>query len=263
MSLYLYFSVIPEALVASMLPPEEFGSYLAIGTEKMAHGQALFFDLNPDFKSDYFDLSDLEKRCVPRPDGSPKNSVYLSIYRVLEHIPIDYLGSLWLTTAHGRTLQLNQACEMPGISGRYHLYQELCPVQPLIGSVLDPEEFIRFITDPAMPISLPRLCFADLELSTLAEDPVYSEAPDLPYRNLDHLRNCIIEMHQGTKRTKTVDRHYHHSILFRSIRNGIYVGDQEKMVYYPYPTREEMEGKYYTWWHCANDSEIAYGETGF
>ena len=40
---YLYFSVTPEALIASGLQPEEFGSYLAVGTQKRARGQAVFF----------------------------------------------------------------------------------------------------------------------------------------------------------------------------------------------------------------------------
>ena len=262
MSIYLYFSMIPEALVASMLPPEEFGAYLATGTEKMPHGQVLFFDLSPDFQSDYFNLSDLEKRCVPRPDGSPKNSVYLSIYRVLEHIPLDALGSLWLTTAHGKTLELRKAEKLPEFPENYYLYQELCPVQPLISSVLDPGRFLSFVTDPGKPISLPRLCFADMALSGLAEDPVKGEAVDLPYRNIEHLRNCIIEMYEGAKQTKTVDRHYHQSLLFRCIRSGFYIGDQVRIIHYPYPAMEELLEEHYSWWHCANDSEIAHGYSG-
>ncbi|MFH1965792.1 MAG: hypothetical protein ABIJ42_09675 [Acidobacteriota bacterium] len=262
MNVHLYFSMIPEALVASMLPPAEFGAYLATGTEKRAHGQAVFFDLFPDFQSDFFNISDIERRCVPRLDGSPKNSVYLSIYRVLEHIPLDVLGSLWLTTAHGKTLELRRTKILPDPSGRYHLYQELCPVHPLISSVLDPVQFSRFITNPAMPICLPKVCFADLKLSNLADDPVNGEAVNLPYRNIEHLRDCIIEMHQGAKQTKTVDRHSQQSIMFRCIRNGFFVGDQAQTLYYPYPTEEELTGEYYSWWHCANDSEIAHGETG-
>ena len=31
MSIHLYFSLIPEALIASMLPPEEFGQYYVTG----------------------------------------------------------------------------------------------------------------------------------------------------------------------------------------------------------------------------------------
>ncbi len=84
---YLYLSLIPESLVASMLPPEEFGAYLATGTRKRPHGRAMFFQIAPDFQSDYFDLASADRRCVPHPDGQPKHSVYLSIYRALEHIP--------------------------------------------------------------------------------------------------------------------------------------------------------------------------------
>ncbi len=260
MSVHLYFSMVPEALVASMLSPAEFGAYLATGTEKRSHGQAIFFDLPQDFQSDYFNLSDARERCVPRPDGSPKNSVYLSIYRVLEHIPLEALGSLWLTTAHGKTLELARAEEFPEFENNYYLYQELCPVQPTIGSVLDPGRFCRFITDPKMPINIPKVCFADLELSSLASDPIGGKAVDLPYRNIDHLRDCIMEMHLGAKQTKTVDRGYHQSILFRCIRNGFFVGDQDQVVFYPYPSKEELSGKHYAWWHCANDSEVALGE---
>ena len=43
MSVYLYLSLIPEALIASMLPPLDFGTYLAIGTKKRTRGQAMFF----------------------------------------------------------------------------------------------------------------------------------------------------------------------------------------------------------------------------
>ena len=45
MPVHLYFSLIPEALVASMLDPEEFGSYYAVGTKKKSTGQAIFFEV--------------------------------------------------------------------------------------------------------------------------------------------------------------------------------------------------------------------------
>jgi hypothetical protein len=42
---YLYFSVTPEALIASGLEPEKFGNYLAVGTQKRSRGQAVFLSL--------------------------------------------------------------------------------------------------------------------------------------------------------------------------------------------------------------------------
>jgi len=257
MQRYLYLSLVPESLVVSMLPPEEFGAYLATGTQKRPHGQAMFFQLKQGFQSDYFDLSSIERRCVPHPDGRPKHSVYLAIYRVLEHVDLEAIDSLYLTTAHGRVLELQQGelrCEPPG---KYHLYQEICPVHPLIASSLGPDEFRRSITDTSRPISVPRICFVELELACLAQDPVSGSATGLPYPAIDHIRDCLAELRPQTdKQTKTVDRISRQSVLFRCIKGGFFVGDQERMLCYPYPSLEELERKHYAWWRCANDGEI-------
>ena len=52
MEIYYYFSIMPEALIASMLTPEEFCTYFAVGSEKRASGQAILFEVFPDFKID-------------------------------------------------------------------------------------------------------------------------------------------------------------------------------------------------------------------
>ena len=98
-----------EALVASHLEPEAFGRYMAVGTQKNARGNVLFFEIDPALKSDYFKLDDLEHRCVPHVDGSPKRSKYISVYRVLEHLDLSALGKLYLCTADGRVMSLDSA----------------------------------------------------------------------------------------------------------------------------------------------------------
>ena len=101
MSTHLYFCLTPESLIASMLPPEEFGSYLAVGTKKRTHGAAIFFTvegLEDTPEAAGFPLEDIEKRCVSHPDGNPKHSVYLSIYRVLERLPMSVIKNLCLAT---------------------------------------------------------------------------------------------------------------------------------------------------------------------
>ena len=104
MTIHLYFSLIPEALIASMLSPEQFGQYYSTGHKYKSKGQAIFFEVDPNFRNDYFNIDEGLKRCVPRPDGTPKNSVYISVYRVLEHSPVSALGKLYLSTAYGQTL---------------------------------------------------------------------------------------------------------------------------------------------------------------
>ncbi|MFH0962981.1 MAG: hypothetical protein V2A58_03100 [Planctomycetota bacterium] len=252
MKRYLYLLMTPEALVASMLAPAEFGSYLAIGTKKRSRGSAVFFDVAEDFQSDYFDLSQAAQRCVPHADGQPKHSVYLSIYRVLEHVPLATIRSLWLTTVEGRVLELKPGGRFPGSSDGLHLYQEICPVHPLVVSSLDPESFSRFITDPGMPISVPRIAFVDLELGDLAKDPQRGSGADLPYRRIDHLRDCLLAL-RGTeeKHTKTVDRIHPQEFHYRCIKRGVFVGDQQGMLFYPFPSHEDLDREHHEWWKSA------------
>ena len=82
---YLYLSVTPESLVASQLPPVDFGNYLAVGTRKRIRGQAIFIERDIE-KMENLPLDYLDERLVPYADGEPKRSVYLSIYRVMESI---------------------------------------------------------------------------------------------------------------------------------------------------------------------------------
>jgi len=252
MKRYLYLSLIPESLVASMLTPEEFGNYYAVGTKKRTRGQALFFEVDPDFKSSDFPISDIEKRCQPHSDGTPKRSVYLSIYRVLEHIPMSALGKLFLVTDDGRVLGLERAPFEAEQNKELHLYQEIAPVNPRIASNLCPIDFCRLITDPKHPVSLPKIVFSELILNGLATDPLLGSADNLPYPNIDHLRDCLVGLQEKrAKMTKTVIRYLTCDILYRTIKNGFFIGDQKDFFYYPFPSRKELEGKYYPWWRSA------------
>lgn len=248
MTTYLYLSMIPESLVASMLPPDEFGRYLAVGTRKQSRGQAMFFHLKGPFPSDYFDFSPIATRCVPHPDGTPKHSVYLAIYRVMEHVPLEAVESLWLVTPEARVLELRPGTIPAEFPDKYHLYQEICPVHPLIASSLPPDKFCRFITDPTGLLFVPRICFAELELSELARDPRRGRAADLPYPHLDHLRNCFVGLEEAPgKHTKTVDRIHPTEFPYRSVKSGFFLGDQNGMLYFPFPSREDLASKHYFW----------------
>lgn len=254
MKTYLYLSLTPESLIASMLPPEEFGNYLATGAKKRTRGQAVFFEVAPDFTSDYFFDKErrIKEKCVPHNDGSPKRSLYLSIYRVLEHIPVNKLLNLYLVTDDGRVLSISPSEQIPESSEGLHLYQQIGPVSPRIASTLDPEAFMKFVTDPARPVSVPRLLFVELILNDLATDPELAPVNELPYPNIDHLRDCLLDLElKKDKKTKTIIRHLNGTFLYRTCKNGFFVGDTTQLRYYPFPSITELEGKYYTWWRSA------------
>ncbi len=253
MSLYFYLSLMPEALIASMLPPEEFGNYYALGSQKRSRGQAIFFEVDPDLAEGAIDQKDAEKRCVPHEDGKPRKSSYLKIYRVLESIPAEALSRLYLTTDDGRTLGL-QAQEAPsGDDDRLlHLYQEICPVTPRVVSKLPPAAFSSNLTSGGGPIQVPRIVFAEMKLGSLATDPDAPDVGDLPYLNLDHLRDCLKELQNAhSKPTKTALRLMRHDVLFRTIRGGFYLGDADTLRYFPLPSPEELETTHYSWWRSA------------
>jgi len=251
MAHYTYLSVIPESLVVSMLPPSEFGSYLAVGTKKRAREQAIYFELKSDFESKYFDMKKAIQRCTPHEDGRPKHSVYVSTYRVLEQVPLEAFGSLWLITHDGFPLELKQE-PLPAKNGKApHLYQELCPVHPLIASLLNPVEFCKFITDPAVSISVPKICFLELQLGEILSEPCKDVSWNLPYKNINHLRDCLLEVTEKQKTTKTVDRVHLPRVPYRCIESGFFVGDRNCILYYPFPSAAEMEKNHHRWWRSA------------
>jgi hypothetical protein len=244
MSKYIYLTCTPEALVASMLPPAGFGLYLSTGTKKRNRSQVMFFEVDLNKIENLIDMDSLNRRCVAKEDGSPKSSVYLSVYRVLETIPTSALKSLYLTTDHGHVLELKRATydKSKEPQNALHLYQELCPVSPLVASGLAPSVFLSRLTDGSTPIVLPKLFFVELKLGELATNPLSGSAEHLPYSNIGHLRDCL-EILKGEyeKHMKTVQRIYSGLLLYRTISTGFYVGAREDIIFYPYPTMSELE----------------------
>jgi len=244
MSKYIYLTCTPEALVASMLPPEGFGMYLSTGTKKRNKGQTIFFEVDLNKIEDIIDMESLNKRCVAKEDGSPKSSVYLSVYRTLEMIPTSALKSLYLTTDHGCVLELKKVpydiSSEP--QNALHLYQELCPVTPLVASGLSPSAFLKKLTDGSTPIVLPKLFFVELKLGELATNPLSGSAEHLPYSNIGHLRDCL-EILKGEyeKHMKTVQRIFSGTLLYRTIETGFYVGSKDEIAFYPYPDMKHLE----------------------
>jgi len=253
MAIHLYLSVTPEALVASMLPPEEFGVYYAIGSQKKARGQAIFFEVHPDFRHEFFRIEEGIRRCVPHEDGTPKRSIYISVYRVLEHVPLDVIHKLYLVTQDGQVLGLEASNAFPEDAQELHLYQEIAPVHPLVVSTLGPGDFYKLIVKtPASLVSLPAVCFVELQLGELAEDPEHGAVRDLPYSNIGHLRQCLMDLRTKTFHSKMVDRTHPASFPYRMIKSGIFVGNEEQLLYFPLPSREELVSQHYRWWRSAN-----------
>ena len=227
---------------------------MAVGTQKNTRGNVLFFEIDEHkIQGEYFRLGDIEQRCAPHLDGTPKRSKYISIYRVLEHLHLNAFGNLHLVTADGRVLILasmpyKHENEQTGVN----LFDELCPVSPMVVSALHPSAFAEFMTDPKNPISVPRIFFADMLVD---RDETGRLAGYLPYADPMHIIDCIKELEGGSgKSSKTVSRSPHVHGFFRTIRRGFFVGDQTGIKFYPFPDLRQLEVEHSKWWRSASES---------
>lgn len=253
MTIHLYLSLIPEALIASMLDPEEFATYYAVGTTKKQHGEAMFIEIDSSFRHDFFRIDEGLRRCVPHADGSPKKSVYISTYRVLEHVPLELMQCLYLVTAYGQSLALKPGKEIPEEDGALHLYQEIAPITPLVVSRSGPSKFYDFIIrDPDSMVHLPAIAFAELILGELATDPEHGALKDLPYDQIHHLRECLVEVKDKPVHTKIVNRVQAPEFPYRTIKSGIFIGKPEGLLHFALPSREALRSEHYRWWRSAN-----------
>jgi hypothetical protein len=244
MNKYIYLSITPEALISSMLTPIEFGEYMATGTKKSNKGEAIFFEVDLEQIKSLIDMDYVNSRCVSKADGKPKSSVYLSVYRALELIPLSALKDLYLTTDNGAVLCLKKSPYDKNLEIKkdLHLYQELCPVNPLVASSLSPLKFLKTLTDGSIQIKLPKLVIVDLKLGELANNPLSGSAEHLPYSAVGHLRDCLeILKKEEKKQMKTVQRFFKGSLLYRTIENGFYIGSKDEIIFYKYPTMVELE----------------------
>lgn len=253
MSVYYYLSVFPtEALIASQLNPTQFGAYMATGAKKGSAEQIIFIEVTGEF-GDTFDWKYAKEQCTPHKDGSLKHSVYLSVYRVLEHIPLYQLGNMYLTTRDGRVLELGQGdYQKPSDTKGYFVYQELCPINPVIVSTLAPAEFGAKLTDPKEKISMPKIIYCDMKVINLA-DPEHTGNIGSVYDNkIPHLMNCIESVTTSAdKVNKTLDRSHVESFSFQIIKEGIYISDGKATVMYRMPALEEIKQIDYDWGRSA------------
>jgi hypothetical protein len=173
---------------------------------------------------------------------------------VIEHVAPSAVKKLYLTTADGRTLELSASENAPECEEGLHLYQEVAPVHPRVVSSLCPAEFYDFLFDPQKSmVTVPALCFVELTLGGLADDPEFGSAQGLPYVDIDHYRQCLLDLSAESKTApvKIVDRIHPSSFHYRTIKSGCYLGSGADLLYFPMPSLQELRTDHYQWWRSA------------
>ena len=248
MEKYLYLTMLPETLTASMLAPKEFGTYLAVGSQQKLPRETMYFSIDKDFQSDFFDFDLMETACVPHENGRPKKSLYLSVYRVLEHIPLSAIKNLFLVTRDGRVLELKQGEVKDTEQAPFSLYSEICPTTPLVVSKMRPKDFCSFITTEGHSLHIPKICFMEMVPPSLDDAPQIGKMSSID----DHIIEGYKSLEKNNKKAKIVDRRHQIEGWGRNIKGGFYLGDKTKLLFFPFPSVEELNRDHHDWYKSAN-----------
>lgn len=248
MKIYYYLTIFPiESLIASNLEPTKFGSYLSTGSKKGSYENNIFIEIEEGC-SNFFDWDYAKKKCVPKENVEPKHSVYLSIYRTLENTPIKALKSIYLTTKDGRTLEIKPEIFDNNLSEKkFYIYQEICPTRPLIVTSLKPKDYVKNITNKENKTYIPTIAFADIKTISFHSENTGSLGP-LYDRNIEHLHNCVNEVTLNKdKLFKIVERSNVDKFSYQIIGDGIFVGDNQTIIFYRMISVEDLRRYHYDW----------------
>ena len=257
---HLYMIVHPvNALVASQLPPDQFGEYYATGSSKHYEGKVIFAELDLDFRDKYFEIDHYLDLTVPHPGGAPKKTKFISSYAVLEHVDLKAIKSLHLVTTNGKTLGLKPkpytAVNEPGL---VRVYQEICPLTSLVASTLDQRAFGKYLTSETRSKGAPKVLFTQYEFEVEAflhrnknRDLMECPIPDT-YPNLLH--DYLLELKERKdKKTKTIALNSTlTAAAWKLIRHGFWFAAKDQLVFFPMPSVKQLEKDHYDWWRAAN-----------
>jgi len=241
-----------RALVGSMLGPKEFGNHYTVGSSRYFHGQVVFAEIDPGFRNDYFPIDKMLEEVVPKEDGTPKRTKFISCYRVLEHLDFSAFLNLYVSSVDGKTLELKkEPYEKKHDAGFLRTFQEITPLNSLVLSYMTPPEFGSYITDPEQPKSAPKVMFTQIDLNideflSLIEANPFHDSP-LPNVHPQKLKEQILEIKGAPgKKTKGISlSSVFGSVSFLRLRSGFWFAGGGELIYYPIPPEEDLRKNHY------------------
>jgi len=253
---HLYMIVFPiNALVASQLEPDKFGEHYTVGSAKHYSGKVIFAEIDINYRNDYFEIEKGLEQTVPHENGCPKKTEFLSSYNVLEHIELSAIQTLYLCTPNGKVLPI-QPEEYTAVneSGVLRVYQEICPLETLVASTFNQREFGSFITNHNKFKGAPKMMFTqiDFDVNEFFEKNKNKEIihADLAGINPNRLYDCLIEINEHPEKlTKTLSLGtVLRDVSYKLLRHGFWFASGEELKFYPMPSVNDLENKYYYWW---------------
>lgn len=253
---HLYAILYPNpSLVASQISPEHFARHYRAGSTRHYSGKVLFASIDINFRNPYFNIDDRMEELIAHEDGRPKATKFISSYRVLEHLDIDAVLNLYLTTPEGHCLELAPAeYDIKAASGGFRVFTEINPLRMVVLTDYNFVEFGRRVTSPDYPKGAPKLFYTqlDIDLDEFVKEfqkssIVYPPIPNLvPSKLIDAIQ---VMKAKKKKHTKGLLLDCPLDVIpYRMIKYGFMIASQDQMKYFPMPAAEEIERINYKFW---------------
>lgn len=244
----LYHMLYPNhALIASQLTPTQLAEHYFVGSSKYYDSKIIFVEIDSSFRHPYFDIEGALKDLVPHEDGRPKSTKFISSYRVLEHLDLKAVGNLYLCTSDGHILELKQGQDnLPHKSDMIRTFAHISPLTMLVLTKQNATEYGQFMTQNKRK-GAPKTFFTQIQLDADGflndlEKNLYLNSP-LPFVHPSKLRDAILELKENpTKEGKGLSLNSDIGrISYKMIRHGFWISSPEKTIFFPMPTRDEIE----------------------
>jgi hypothetical protein len=254
----LYLILAPNtALVASQLNPDDFANHYTSGSVRYYAAKLVFAEIDINFRHPYFKIDEAIAALIPHDDGRPKATKFISTYRVLEHIDLNAIKRLILSTPDGYTLELHAApYTKTHEPGYLRTFAEIAPLRMLVLTRLDFPAFGKYITDPNFPKGAPKQFYTQVELDIEEFLKKFERHPTMhppvPGLHPSKLREAIIEMradpHKASKGLR-LDSSFD-TIPYKLIRHGFMFASQDETRFFPMPSASEIEETRFRFWRA-------------
>jgi len=249
----LYMMLYPNNfLVGSQLTPEELGRHYLTGSKQYYSGKLIFAEVDVNYRNPYLDIEWGLDQLVPHEDGRPKSTKFISSYRVLEHIDFQAIKNIYITSAAGYVMKLDSAeYNEPSSNRDLRIYAGISPLRMLAMSQYSFQEYGKFITKPRNPKGAPQFFYTQLEFDGPEFEHEFKDNPFMPEtvpgvhpqilkRAMDEIRTYREKSSKGLR----LDSQFH-EFPMKLIRHGFMFASTEGMKYFPMPSLEDIQDKYY------------------
>ena len=253
---YLYMILHPNnALVASQLDASRFARHYTSGSSRHYRGKVIFAEIDPAFRNPFFPIDEMFETVHPHEDGRPKATKFIASYRVLEHMDLDCIRSLYLTSQEGECIPLQPGTYIANEdNSRLRLFAEITPLRMLVLSEHGFEAFGKYVTDPKNAKSAPKQFYTQIDLDIsefVAEFEANPFRPSpVPHVHPSTLRDAFIEI------TTFPDKHFKgisldsrlDQISYKLIVSGFMFSSQDATLFFPMLPRDEIEETHFKFW---------------